>query len=107
MGLKRKFERPSKRVQSSKRWKALRLRVLRRDNWQCVQCGARGRVEVDHILPVRDRPDLAFDEDNLQTLCRRHHSRKTRQEMGFPEPDPERVKWWDLLKKPMNENTIL
>jgi 5-methylcytosine-specific restriction endonuclease McrA len=64
-------------------------------------------VEVDHIQPVRDRPDLAFDEDNLQTLCRRHHSRKTRQEMGFPEPDPERVKWWDLLKKPMNENTIL
>ncbi len=68
MGLRKKYKGPSDRVQRTKRWQAIRLRVLRRDNWQCVQCGARGRVEVDHILPVRDRPDLAFEESNLQVL---------------------------------------
>lgn len=40
----------------------------RRDGFRCVKCGQRIRLEVDHVLPVRDRPDLAFDLSNLQTL---------------------------------------
>jgi 5-methylcytosine-specific restriction endonuclease McrA len=43
---------------------------------------------VDHRLPVRDRPDLAFVKDNLQTLCRVCHSRKTQLEInGNHRPD--------------------
>jgi 5-methylcytosine-specific restriction endonuclease McrA len=92
------WDRPSRKVQKTRRWQAVRFRVLRRDGWRCVQCGARGRVEVDHIKPVRERPDLAFDESNLQTLCKTHHSLKTRAELGMGEPNPEREKWRDLLR---------
>lgn len=96
MGIK--WDRPSDRAQKSRRWPALRLQALRRDDWQCVQCGARGRLEVDHVLAVRDRPDLAFSLDNLQSLCASCHSTKTRSEMGFGPIDPERVKWRRFLR---------
>lgn len=91
MGLK--YFRPSRAVTKSRRWPALRIAALRRDDWCCVQCGARGWLEVDHIKPVRDAPELAFALSNLQTLCRSCHSRKTRSDIGYA-PDPEREKWW-------------
>ena len=97
MGLK--HQGPSRRVRKSNRWTAVRLDALRRDGWQCVKCGARGRLEVDHIQAVRDRPDLAYEVDGLQTLCRVCHSRKTHQEMGLPPPNPERQKWRAALAK--------
>lgn len=80
------------------RWPVLRLAAKRRDGWKCVQCGARYRLEVDHIKPVRDAPEKAFDLDNLQTLCGRCHGKKTRVESGHPELSPERQKWRDLLQ---------
>jgi 5-methylcytosine-specific restriction endonuclease McrA len=48
---------------------------------------------VDHVRPVREAPELAFDLDNLQALCPACHGRKTRGEIGLPPPDPERQKW--------------
>jgi 5-methylcytosine-specific restriction endonuclease McrA len=36
--------------------------------------------EVDHIIPIRIRPDLAFVRRNLQPLCKPCHSRKTMME---------------------------
>lgn len=36
--------------------------------------------EVDHIVPRLVRPDLVYDWDNLQALCKSCHSRKTRLE---------------------------
>ncbi|MEL7488893.1 MAG: HNH endonuclease signature motif containing protein [Pseudomonadota bacterium] len=74
------------------------MAALRRDGFQCVQCGARGRLEVDHIKPVRTHPELSFDLDNLQTLCPSCHTRKTRIECGHPPPSPERVAWRNAVK---------
>ena len=37
--------------------------------------------EVDHVIPRSQRPDLELDEDNLQALCKRCHSRKTLTDM--------------------------
>ena len=49
---------------SKARWKRLRTRVLR-DEPVCRACAAEGRSEpattVDHVVPVRVRPDLAFE----------------------------------------------
>jgi 5-methylcytosine-specific restriction enzyme A len=47
----------------------------------CRYCKEMGRITslarkdmvVDHIVPVKERPDLAFDVSNLQTLCRMCH----------------------------------
>ncbi len=55
------YKRHSAKVINDKRWPALRLAAKRRDGFRCVKCNAVGRLEVDHIKPVRDTPELAFD----------------------------------------------
>ena len=97
MGRLKRYKRHSAKVTRSRRWKAVRLLVLRRDEFRCVECGARDRLEVDHIEPVRDRPDLAFEIDNLQALCASCHSRKTRLEVGHAPLSEARQQWRDLL----------
>ncbi|MEM6438551.1 MAG: HNH endonuclease [Pseudomonadota bacterium] len=80
----------------SKQWKAARLAAKRRDGWKCVECGSRHRLEVDHVQTRAERPDLAFDLDNLRTLCRACHIAKTRAERAGPR-SPERDAWRDLV----------
>lgn len=88
-----RFHRHSAKVTRSRRWPALRLAALRRDGFNCRECGARGRLEVDHIEPVRAAPERAFDLSNLQSLCVRCHGAKTRREVGLPELSPARKAW--------------
>ena len=88
----------SRRIIRTKRWRGLRFEVLRRDGFRCVQCGARGRLEVDHIEPVRTHPERAYDMANLQALCPACHTRKTRIECGHPAPDPKRVAWREAIR---------
>ncbi len=75
----------------------MRLLAKRRDGFKCVQCGERGRLEVDHVKPIRDG-GAPYDLDNLQSLCPACHARKTRMEIGLGREDPERDKWKALLK---------
>ena len=91
------YQRHSASVIRSNRWPALRLAAKRRDGFKCISCGSVGRLEVDHIRPVRTHPELSFDLDNLQTLCSACHTRKTRVEVGHPELSPQRRAWRDLL----------
>ena len=98
MGVRSRFAAYSRPVTRSRRWQGLRLEALRRDDFACVRCGARGRLEVDHREPVRTRPDLAFDLLNLQTLCGHCHASKTRAEVGHAPLPPARKAWRDLLK---------
>ena len=97
MALKDHF-RHSAKITRTVRWKALRLKALERDDWRCVQCPERRGLEVDHILSVRTRPDLAWSLDNLQCLCGRCHARKTRIEIGLGRPDPAREAWKRLVR---------
>src|SRR5574343_64887 len=39
----------------------------------CVACDSRESLNVHHIKPYHDSPELELDPDNLVTLCRRHH----------------------------------
>jgi 5-methylcytosine-specific restriction endonuclease McrA len=98
MGVK-KYKRHSAVVTRSPRWPALRLAAKRRDGFKCVSCGARGQLEVDHIVPVRKCPELSFVLENLQTLCVACHSRKTRIEVGWQDDvDPKRQAWRDFIR---------
>jgi 5-methylcytosine-specific restriction endonuclease McrA len=98
------FHRHSKRVTATARWQALRWQILERDGFACVSCGAHGRLEVDHIKPVRDNPELSFEPGNLQSLCPACHTRKTRVECGHKPASPDRHSWRkavaDLAAKP-------
>jgi len=65
-------------------WRLARAERLAIDNWQCQQCArvVSGReAHVDHVVPKSaGGSDLM---DNLRTLCRSCHSRKTvREEQG-------------------------
>jgi 5-methylcytosine-specific restriction endonuclease McrA len=97
MNRRREYARHSARITRGPRWQALRMQVLERDGWQCVQCGTRRRLECDHIEPVRDRPDLSYTLSNLQILCGRCHARKTRLEVGHKPLTPKRQRWREML----------
>lgn len=69
----------------SKPWRAVRVRVLERDHGMCMLCmerfmrgGVKPRTAtvVHHILHLEDRPDLALDMDNLQSLCEICHNQQ-------------------------------
>ena len=53
-----------------RRW---RKAVLARDEGRCVICGSDYHLEVDHILPVVQHPELILDISNGRTLCRTCH----------------------------------
>ena len=66
-------------------WKRIRRAALLRDHGMCCECmkaylrgtGARPRraTLVHHIIPIKERPDLAFELDNLESLCEVCHNR--------------------------------
>ena len=91
-------KRHSQKVTRTKRWKVLRMAVLERDGFACKACGARGRLEVDHIKPVRTHPELSFEPGNLQPLCATCHTRKTRLECGHPPKSDGRKDWAGFVK---------
>lgn len=41
------------------------------------QCRSEDALPVDHIIPRHVRPDWRLEMQNCETLCQRHHKRKT------------------------------
>lgn len=72
------------KIYNSKKWKDVRVKALVRDEFMCVSCRKNNidtqAEEVDHIIELQDRIDLAFELDNTQSLCRPCHSKKTHEE---------------------------
>jgi len=64
----------SRKAISTGKWKKLRITILDRDGWQCVQCGKPGDT-VDHIIPRVKGGDM-WASDNLQVLCKSCNSSK-------------------------------
>lgn len=77
--------RPYKKLYNSSRWKELRQYRL---NTQplCVECLKNDRITpatvVDHIKPHKGDEELFYDFNNLQSLCKSCHDRKTAKEDG-------------------------
>jgi len=91
----------SDKVGKTARWRRLRLLILKRDGYKCVQCGVSGRLEVDHIQSVSTAPELAYDPNNLQALCRSCHSYKTLVERGHKPATPARKHWQRFVRSPV------
>ena len=60
----------------SQRWQVVRRQILERDGWRCRRCDKSGILEVDHIRPIKSCGDW-YDPENLQTLCRNCHLKKS------------------------------
>ena len=86
-------------------WRRLRRRVLELDGWRCRSCGKAGRLEVDHIIPVFQRPDLELSLDNLQCLCGACHKAKSRRERETP-VSPARRAWRDLAAESLSHDRL-
>jgi 5-methylcytosine-specific restriction protein A len=70
-----------------KSWRELRAEVLAEEPY-CRDCARRGierrATMVDHIVSIREAPELRLERSNLQALCFPCHQRKTNQsENGF------------------------
>ena len=61
------------------KWRAQRLRVLKRDNYTCAYCGGPGN-EADHIIPrVRGGDDSL---ENLVCACRECNNKKGKKDIS-------------------------
>lgn len=76
--VKADYQRKMKEVDAplrTKRWRALRKRIILADNAVCQRCLIKfgifnyENLEVHHIKPRINYPNLIFDETNLVTLC--------------------------------------
>ncbi|EJS13420.1 hypothetical protein IKS_03499 [Bacillus cereus VDM062] len=62
----------------SREWRELRLKALKRDNFECCMCRDKGKYRkadcVHHIKEVKEYPELALTFDNLMSLCNTCHN---------------------------------
>lgn len=63
-----------------KEWKFLREEKLN-INPVCEICKSFANLEIDHIIDHNQNLIFFYDIENLQTLCKSHHSKKTINEM--------------------------
>lgn len=82
-------ERPARKYKNYKRteeeagrytnaWRKKSIEVKQLCHYLCEYCLRGGVIqykglEVHHIEPLRERPDLLLDDSNLVCLCRAHH----------------------------------
>ncbi len=59
----------------SRTWRAFRLTILARDNYICAYCQG-DATTVDHVVPIIDSPDLAFNPENCVSACQPCNSAK-------------------------------
>lgn len=77
------------KLRNTQQWRDVREEALDRDGYACVRCGSVEDLEVDHIHELQHYPELAYELDNLQTLCQPCHVDK-----GKEAPvDIERTEW--------------
>jgi 5-methylcytosine-specific restriction protein A len=68
---------PYRKILLSSRWQKTRKLIQARDQGRCrlegvgEPCG--GRIEVHHLISVREAPERAYDPTNCVCLCRLHH----------------------------------
>ena len=64
---------------NSNRWKAKSEHIQKRDKYKCVWCMRYGKNRsskvVHHIKHVDEYPELAYDDDNLVSLCLSCHNK--------------------------------
>lgn len=79
----------ARRIRSTVRWHRAKERVLNRDSHRCTygtydeddkrglfagdQCLAKKKLDVHHRIPIEDGGE-PYADDNLRTLCTRHHA---------------------------------
>lgn len=66
------------KFRSSYDWKLKRVHIMKRDKFLCMVCLNEGRLcnenlSVHHIKSLETAFDLRLNDENLITLCEKHH----------------------------------
>jgi 5-methylcytosine-specific restriction enzyme A len=83
------YEQSMARLYDLRRWRDQCAPLVLVDEPWCRLCRAvellTPAAVVDHIVPVRQNPDLAFERSNLQPLCKAHHdsAKKQQERRGY------------------------
>jgi len=83
------------KIYATAEWKRVRQRALVRARRRCEKCGAAGRLEVHHKVPLT-RGGHPYKLNNLKVLCRRCHFEAHRART------PGREAWHKLLQEHNN-----
>lgn len=63
-------------ARDTKEYRNFRVSILIKASYMCSECGVvNGRLEIDHLKPVKFFPDLVLDENNVRVLCRECHKK--------------------------------
>lgn len=83
-------------------WRRLRQLIISRQGGMCHDCMEKMRLGlmrkprratmVHHIIPYKERPDLALNENNLVALCDRCHEQRHPERRQKNETDGDRPK---------------
>ena len=88
--------RERREVYATKRWKALRAKVLLSAGHMCARCRREWRrslaVLVHHVEPIRQGGD-PWNESNLEPVCNACHEAAHAELEKAERPDPERDAW--------------
>ena len=91
----------ARKLRQTRRYKDWRNSYMIANPW-CIECLETGHhvpsVEMDHKVPVTEDFSKFWDEDNVQPLCRAHHSHKTaRENRGATFKQPEYEEWTQYI----------
>jgi 5-methylcytosine-specific restriction enzyme A len=73
----------SRQLYNDAAWRKLRGRFIGANPFCCWPGCRKPTEDVDHIISVRDRPDLRLAWSNLRPFCHSHHSARTARDHGF------------------------
>lgn len=68
-------------------------------NYRCLSCGSNEKLELDHIKPVSNYPELMFERTNMQILCRECNTRKSNVDYTDFRPNLKRFELWNKVQK--------
>jgi len=66
----------SERLQIADWCSTIRAQKLIESQYGCVNCGSSIKLELDHIVPVYQNKELAYEYSNIQVLCHNCHQMK-------------------------------
>ena len=92
---------------NTKAYRRARIKVLNRDGHVCMYCGSSEDLTIDHVLSIKNHPELAMDLDNMVIACKICNSRKGSRSKGVFLAQKDTPPVFSELLSPIQSETML